>query len=255
MKQRGPGGPESTTRNHATTGARTDASAEDLPEGPRLFMVGVPIGNLNDITLRALQVLSGCNRVVCEDTRSTQRLLSRHNIQARLESFRPTRRERDAERVVDCLKAGERVAFCSEAGTPALSDPGSFLVRQVRAVLPEVPIVPVPGPSSLSAALSVAGFQTNPTIYLGFPSPKSGKRRSLFARYADFPGCLVVFESVHRISASLNDLRACFPEREILIARELTKLYEQTFLWAPHMDLPADLPLRGEFTLVVGPER
>ena len=237
------------------TGPLSEGATPDLPLGPRLFMVGVPIGNLLDVTLRALQILGGCDRVVCEDTRSTHRLLSAHGLRARLESFRPTRRESDSQRVVDALRSGERVAFCSEAGTPALSDPGSFLVRRVREDLPDVPIVPVPGPSSLTAALSVAGFQTNPTVYLGFPSPKAGKRRSLFARYADFPGALVVLESVHRIQATLLDLRACFPEREILIARELTKVYEETILWAPQTDLPTDLSLLGEFTVVVGPER
>lgn len=220
-----------------------------------LYMVGVPIGNTEDITLRALRILGSCDRVVCEDTRSTQRLLAAHDIRARLESFRPTRREADSQKVVAALAQGEEVAFCSEAGTPALSDPGSFLVRAVRQELAHVPIIPVPGPSAITAALSVAGFQTNPTVYLGFPSPKGGKRRTLFQEYADFPGAVIVLESVHRIAVALADLRSAFPDREILIARELTKRFEETLLWLPGQELPAELMLKGEFTIVVGPQR
>ncbi len=232
-------------------------SSEDgaIPPGPVLFLVAVPIGNLRDITLRALDVFAACDHVVCEDTRSTRRLLSAHGLRAELLSFRPTHRDADSRRAIEALRGGERLAFCSEAGTPALSDPGSFLVREVRAHCPDVPIVPIPGASAVTAALSVAGFQTNPCLYLGFPSPKAGRRQALLKEHAGFPGVIVLFESVHRARAALADLRTQFPDREILIARELTKKFESIQIWEPGCALPEDLTLRGEFTLVVGPRR
>lgn len=218
-------------------------------------MVAVPLGNAADITQRALRVLAGVDRVICEDTRKTGRLLSEHGLRQKLQSFRAAQMESDARRVLEFLRAGERLAFTSDAGTPAISDPGSFLVREVRREFPQTPILPVPGANSLGAALSVAGFQTNPTLYLGFPSPKASRRRSLFREHAGFEGVVVVLESVHRVENCLSELRECFPDREILIAREMTKTYEQYVLWLPDTAFPEDLVLKGEFTLVVGPKR
>ncbi len=232
---------------------------EPLPEGPALYMTAVPIGNLADITLRALHVLAGVDGILCEDTRKTGILLKHYGLSNALKSYRIHRREADTEHALSELRQGKRLAFCSEAGTPAISDPGSFLVGSVREKMPEVPIIPIPGPSAMAAALSIAGNQTNPALYLGFLSPKAGRRRRALEEYREFPGLIVVYESVHRIEATLNDIRDIFPHRNIMIAREMTKIYEESLILNPE-STPEEiagevgsLTKKGEFTLVIGP--
>ena len=129
-----------------------------IPEGPALYVIAVPIGNLEDLTLRALRILGQVDRIYCEDTRKTARLLSHFQLHTPLKSYRVHQIEADNRKVLEDLEAGLRLGFCSEAGTPALSDPGSHLVRAVRQELPEIPIYPLPGASALAGALSVAGI-------------------------------------------------------------------------------------------------
>ena len=142
------------------------------------------------------------------------------------------------------------------AGTPSVADPGTHWIRRVRETLPEVAIVPIPGPSALTTALSVCGWQTNPALYAGFLSPKAGRRRSFLERYRDFDGLIVLFESVHRVEKLIEDIREIFPRRDIFIAREMSKLYEEFRVLPAGSTGSGDFPTRkGEFTLIIGPER
>ena len=219
-------------------------------------MVGTPIGNLEDITLRALRILEAVDLIVSEDTRKTGILLKRHEISTPQKSYRVHRLQQDTEQVLEQLRQGRQIALCTDAGTPSVSDPGTHLIRRVRETLPEVAIVPIPGPSALTTALSVCGWQTNPALYAGFLSPKAGRRRSFLERYRDFDGLIVLFESVHRVEKLIEDIREIFPRRDIFIAREMSKLYEEFRVLPAGSTGSGDFPTRkGEFTLIIGPER
>lgn len=198
-----------------------------LPAGPALYLVATPIGNLEDVTLRALRVLRQCDRILAEDTRKTAILLQRYGIRTPMSSYRIHQRERDDAFAVEQLRADQRLAFCTDAGMPGVSDPGSHLVRRVRGELPDCPILPIPGASAVTALWSVTGWQTNPALFAGFLSNKGGPRRRFLEEQRDFPGVLTIYESVHRIEALLRDIRAVLPERAILVGREITKFYEQ----------------------------
>ena len=226
---------------------------ESLPPGPTLYVVATPIGNLEDITIRALRVLNGVDVILSEDTRKSQRLLQRYKIQTTQKSFRVHQIRADVAHALEQLKQGKTLALISDAGTPGISDPGSHLVRQVREDLPDCPIIPIPGPSALSAALSICGWQTNPTTFLGFLPRKPGKMRSaLESGSAD--AVLVIYESVHRIKKTLEFLRAELPQRPILLGREITKLHEQWIQWLPEREMP-QFTEKGEFVILMGPAR
>ncbi len=226
----------------------------ETPE-PILYIVGTPIGNLEDITLRALRILGEVDLIVSEDTRKTGILLKRHGITTAQKSYRVHRLTEDTQYVLGRLRSGQKIAVCTDAGTPGVSDPGTFLVRQVRAELPAVAIIPIPGPSALTAALSVCGWQTNPALYLGFLSPKSGRRQRSLRRCLAFEGVIVLFESVHRVEKLIEEIRAIFPRRDIFIAREMSKLYEEFTLLPAGGALSGALPNRkGEFTIIIGPD-
>ena len=226
---------------------------KELPSGPALYIVATPIGNLEDITIRALRILNGVDLILSEDTRKSQRLLQRYGISTQQKSFRVHQIQADVAFALEQLKSHLRVAMISDAGTPGISDPGSHLVRTIREELPDCPIVPIPGPSALSAALSVCGWQANPSTFLGFLPRKPGKMRTaLAAGGAD--SVLVIYESVHRIRKSLEFIRSELPDRPILVGRELTKLHEQWISWPPSEPLPG-FTEKGEFVVLVGPAR
>lgn len=237
-------------------------SEDTIPPGPALYVVATPIGNLEDITLRALRILRQCDTILSEDTRKTGILLKHYEITTPQKSYRVNQEEQDVRRALEFLQEGRNLAFVSDAGTPGVSDPVSRLVRTVREELPDVPIVPIPGPSALSAVLSVSGWQTNPSQFLGFLSPKPGRRRrALMEAGESFNGPVVLYESVHRIEALLRDLRTIFPERPVLVGRELTKLYEDIRLIPGNLDetewrgIVDKIAKKGEFTVILGPAR
>ncbi|MCU0898181.1 MAG: 16S rRNA (cytidine(1402)-2'-O)-methyltransferase [Burkholderiales bacterium] len=219
----------------------------------RLYVVATPIGNLADITLRALDTLRAVDVVLAEDTRTTGQLLSQHGVRARLKALHEHNEAAAASAVVAMLRAGEQVALVSDAGTPAISDPGARLVRAVREA--GFHVVPIPGPSALAAALSVSGSE-GPFAFLGFLPAKSGARVAELERWRDFPHALVLYEAPHRVRETLADLaRVLGSEREVLIARELTKMFEQIHACAlgeAEAWIAADANReRGEFVLVV----
>ncbi|MCX7893044.1 MAG: 16S rRNA (cytidine(1402)-2'-O)-methyltransferase [Burkholderiales bacterium] len=219
----------------------------------RLYVVATPIGNLADVTLRALETLRAADAVLAEDTRTTAQLLARHGIRAKLRALHGHNEAAAAQSVLAALAAGETLALVSEAGTPGISDPGARLVRRVRAA--GFDVVPIPGPSALAAALSVSGVD-GPFAFVGFLPAKDAARRAEIGRWRDFPHALVFYEAPHRVRATLGDLAAILgASREVVIARELTKMFEQVHACAlgEAADWIAADPNRerGEFVLVV----
>jgi len=190
-----------------------------------LFIVATPIGNLGDITLRALDVLKACDSVACEDTRQTLKLLNHFGISKPLVACHANDEARAAARLVAILAEGKSVAYCTDAGTPGLSDPGAVLVAAARAAGHRV--TPIPGPSAFAALLSVAGFGGRSLLFDGFPSPKPGRRRNRLSALLERGEAFLLYESPHRVARLLSDLAELAPGRRICLGRELTKIHEQ----------------------------
>lgn len=216
--------------------------------------MATPIGNLRDITLRALDVLAAADRVLAEDTRVTKRLLDAHGISAALQPYHDHNGERVRPAVLDALAAGEVVALVSDAGTPLVSDPGYKLVREVIAAGHEV--VAIPGASAALAALCIAGLPTDCFTFAGFPPPKTTAREAWLARFADASGTLVFYEGASRLPATLASMARVFGDRQAAVCRELTKLHEEARRGGLQ-DLAAHYgeagPPRGEVVIVVAP--
>ena len=229
--------------------------AVDSIEKQTLYVVATPIGNLADITLRALAVLQKADIICAEDTRVTAQLLSAYGIQGKLVSVREHNEQQMADKIIAYLSDGLSVAQVSDAGTPAVCDPGAKLAARVREA--GFKVVPVVGASAVMGALSVAGVTESDFYFNGFLPPKAGERQKLLVKWAeaDFP--IVMFETPHRIKASLADMAAQFPERRLTLAREITKTFE-TFLSGTVAEIQAALKndsnqTRGEMVLVLHP--
>ena len=228
---------------------------DDAPLAPGLYVVATPIGNLRDITLRALDTLAQADLVLCEDTRVTGKLLHAYGISAKLERHDEHAAERARPKAMAALADGKRVILVSDAGTPLISDPGYRLVREAAAEGHSV--FPVPGASALIAGLSAAGLPTDRFLFVGFPPPKSAARRTFLAEFAGVRATLVFYEGGSRLAASLTDMAAVLGDREAVVCRELTKLYE-TFYRGSLAALAADPKLdapKGEIVILVGPGR
>ncbi len=215
---------------------------------PVLYVVATPIGNLEDVTLRALRVLREVSLIAAEDTRTTRKLLSHHGIRARLLSYNEHNKAARIPRLLATLKEGD-VALVSEGGTPAISDPGLDLVA--AAVEAGFAVTPIPGPSAVTAALAVSGLPTRQFTYLGFLPRRSGERRRLLASLRYDPRTVLAFESPHRLRRSLEDLRKEWGDRRLAVCRELTKAFEEVFRGRISEALERFAEPRGEFTLVV----
>ncbi|MBU3900543.1 MAG: 16S rRNA (cytidine(1402)-2'-O)-methyltransferase [Gammaproteobacteria bacterium] len=245
----------------ALAAASTAAGGQNYPPGA-LYVVATPIGNLADISLRALHVLQLADTIACEDTRHTQALLRAYGIEktsAQLLALHQHNESQAAQVVIERLQQGQRVAYASDAGTPAVSDPGARLVAAVRQA--RLPVVPLPGASSVTAALSVAGVsgddaQQGGFVFVGFLSSKSGERASAVEALAGEARAVVLLEAPHRIEALATAL-ATLGERPLTIGRELTKQFEEIATLAAQ-DFPGWLQIdpnrsRGEFVLVLHP--
>ena len=223
------------------------------PVQPGLYLVSTPIGNLRDITLRALDVLTAADLILAEDTRVTAKLLSAYGLKARLERCDDHASERAAVGAVERVREGQVVALVSDAGTPMVSDPGFVVARAMIAA--GLPVHPVPGPSSLLAALAVAGLPADRVLFAGFLPAKSGQRKTALEALKPIRATLVFFESGPRLAGSLADMATVLGPRPAAVARELTKLYEECVRGTldqlaakPQLDGP-----RGELVVVIGP--
>lgn len=219
-----------------------------------LYVVGTPIGNLEDIGQRALRVLTEADLIAAEDTRVTHTLLERYGINTPLTTYTDAYDRQKAartERVLEALNAGRRVALVSDAGMPGLADPGYELIRAALAAGHQV--VVVPGPSAVTAALVASGLPTDRFLYIGYLPRRAAARRALLAELADEPGTIVAFEAPHRLLASLQDLLEVLGDRQIAVSRELTKRFEEIWRGPVSQALAyftANSP-RGEITLVI----
>lgn len=232
----------------------TEPSRDSPPLEPGLYVVSTPIGNLRDITLRALDVLGAADLVLAEDTRVARKLFAAHGLSpARLLAYHDHAGPQAQARALAALAEEGRVALISDAGTPLLSDPGFPLVR--AAITAGARVIPIPGASALLAALACSGLPAQPVLFAGFAPPKSAARRSFFARFAAVEASLVFYESGPRLAASLTDMATVFGPRPAAVARELTKLFEEVRR-APLDTLAhdaAEAELRGEHVVVIGP--
>lgn len=190
-----------------------------------LFLVATPIGNLKDITLRALEILKGVDRIACEDTRTSGTLLSHYGIKVPLTPYHTHNEAEASAQLVDSLAAGARIALISDAGTPLLSDPGARLVR--AAIAAGIRVTPIPGASALLSAISIAGLPAEQFYYAGFLPNKTTARSNALATLATIPATLVFYEAPHRLLESLAATHTALGNREAAVARELTKLYEE----------------------------
>lgn len=219
-----------------------------------LSIVATPIGNLEDITLRALRVLKEADVIFAEDTRVTKKLLTHYEITTRTLRCDAHREGVCANEVILRLKEGQKVAYVSDAGTPGISDPGAYLVSRVREDVPEAVIEAIPGPSALSAALSISGMTEHGFRFLGFFPHKKG-RQTLFKEIAESTEPVIFFESTHRIMKTLESLSTIAPEKQVTIGRELTKKFEEIVRGTPSEILEAltARPERqkGEFVVIV----
>ena len=218
-----------------------------------LYLVATPIGNLEDITLRALRILKEVDQIACEDTRHTQKLLSHYNIRKSLVSYHEHNEMTRAPELVVAMEDGARIALVSDAGMPLVSDPGYRLVT--LCLRHRVPVVPIPGPSALLAALSASGLPNEEFLFAGFLPARSGERRRALERLRIEDRTVILYEAPHRIEEALSDAREILGDRPACLAREVTKLHEE-FRRGSLSELSASLyekPARGEITLLIGP--
>ncbi len=218
-----------------------------------LYLVATPIGNLEDITLRALRILNEVDQIACEDTRHTQKLLSHYNIQKPLVSYHEHNELTRAPELVVAMEQGAQIALVSDAGVPLVSDPGYRLVT--LCLRHRIPVVPIPGPSALLAALSASGLPNEEFLFAGFLPARSGERRRALERLRIEDRTIIFYEAPHRIEETLIDAHEILGDRPACIAREVTKLHEE-FRRGSLAELAASLaekPARGEITLLIGP--
>ncbi|MDA7442480.1 16S rRNA (cytidine(1402)-2'-O)-methyltransferase [Candidatus Pelagibacter communis] len=213
-----------------------------------LYIVSTPIGNLSDITLRALEVLKKSDYVLCEDTRISKNLLERYEIKSKLIANHKFNEKKNLSKVIDILKSGSVVSLISDAGTPSISDPGAILVNEC--VVNEIDIFPIPGASAVSSAVSISGFNEKYFFYGFFPE-KNSKLSEDFERLANLEGCIVFFISPRKFNRSIKDLKRYFSNRKILVCREMTKFYEEYIRTDVETLEPFKSDPKGELTIVI----
>jgi 16S rRNA (cytidine1402-2'-O)-methyltransferase len=218
-----------------------------------LYIIATPIGNLEDMTFRAVRILSEVDLIAAEDTRHSLKLLNHFNISKPLTSYFDHNQQFKGERILSALRQGKSVALISDAGTPCISDPGYNLVRD--AVAEGIAVVPLPGACAAIAALSGSGLPSDTFTFAGFPPARQGKRRAFLTGLSGLPGTLVLYEAPHRLEDTLQDIRETLGERQTVIARELSKIYEE-FIRGPVsevMTAVAGGKARGEIVILIAP--
>jgi 16S rRNA (cytidine1402-2'-O)-methyltransferase len=230
----------------------TESQLPPLTPGT-LYLVATPIGNLEDITLRALRVLRECDAVAAEDTRRSGQLLKHFGISKPLLSYFQFNEAKRSEEIIQRLRRGEKVALVTDAGSPGISDPGERVVK--AAIAAGLSVEAVPGPCALVAALTASGLPTDEFHFIGFLPHKSGQRRKQLEVLRAFAGTLVFYESPYRIEKLLGELLEVSPERQVVLARELTKKFEEFLRGTPAelLNLAHNRSLKGEFVVLVAP--
>jgi 16S rRNA (cytidine1402-2'-O)-methyltransferase len=211
----------------------------------KLYIIATPIGNLDDITLRALRVLKKVDLILCEDTRVTKKLIDRYGIKIPLESYHQHSKLQKIEKIIDLLKSGKNLALVSDSGTPGISDPGNKLIEEIKDI---AEIIPIPGPSAIISAASISGFPMDKFVFMGFP-PHKNKRNKFFKEVAEAKYPVILYESPHRIIKTLKELGE-FGEFDVVIARELTKVFETIYRGKISEIIPKIEP-RGEFVIAI----
>ena len=220
----------------------------------KFYVVATPIGNMEDITLRALQTLKEVDLILCEDTRETGKILAKYQIKKPTMSYHAQSKLAKTDKIFELLKEDKNLALVSDAGTPGISDPGAMLISKIKEELPEVTVVPIPGATALITALSASGLPTHEFTFLGFLPHKKG-RETLFKEIAESKRTMVFYESPHRILKTLEALGKFCPDKKVCLARELTKMFEEikTDSAKNLLDYLTKNPVKqkGEFTVLV----
>ncbi len=220
----------------------------------KLYVVGTPIGNLEDMTFRAVRILKEVDLILCEDTRTTGVLLKHYSIQTPTTSYHAKSSLSKTDEIIEKLEKGQKIALVSDAGTPGISDPGSLLISQISRRNLDIDVLAIPGASALVSALSISGFMGGSFIFEGFLPHKKG-RETLFKKMADSKETHVFYESPHRILKTLESLKKLMPNRQIMLARELTKHFEETIKGTPEevINVLEQNPekVRGEFVGII----
>ncbi len=233
--------------------AKNPPATSAAATGGCLYLVGTPIGNLEDITLRALRIFKEADQIACEDTRHTQKLLTHYDIHKPLVSYHEHNELTRAPELVMALEQGAKIALVSDAGMPLVSDPGHRLVA--LCLRHHIPVVPIPGPSALLASLSASGLPSEEFLFVGFLPARSGERRRALERLRIEDRTLILYEAPHRVAECVADALEILGDRPACLAREVTKLHEE-FLRGKLSEIAASLekrPARGEITLILGP--
>jgi 16S rRNA (cytidine1402-2'-O)-methyltransferase len=219
-----------------------------------LYIVATPIGNLEDLTFRALKTLEIVDRIACEDSRRTRKLLTKYGLKKGLISYFQPKERQKVPLIINLLKQGKDVALVSDAGTPGISDPGFPLIRE--ALANGIKVIPIPGVSALTAALSAAGLPTHRVLFVGFPPPKNEAMRKLLRSIKEEPGTIVFYLPPRKLAVFCQLIQEILGERPVVIARELTKLHEEFLRGTPAELIPIldNKTVKGEATVLVGPE-
>ena len=222
-----------------------------------LYIIGTPIGNLKDITLRALEVLKEVDLILCEDTRVTKKLLEHYQIKKPLLNYHQHSRLKKVNYILELLKQGKNLALVSDAGTPGISDPGNLLVYEaIERLREKVEIIPIPGPSAATAAASISGFPMDKFLFLGFP-PAKRKRKKFFQEVIGSKYPVIFYESPYRIIKTLKELSSFIGDREIVVCREVTKKFETIYrgeIEEVIKEIEKDI-IKGEFVIIVESDR
>lgn len=220
-----------------------------------LYIVATPIGNLGDMTVRAMATLKQVNLILCEDTRVTKKLLSHFEITTPTKSYHQYSNSKTVQEIIELLKGGSNLALVTDAGTPGISDPGNMLVAEVVKTEPAISIVSVPGSCAATAALSVSGFPTDKFIFMGFP-PHKNKRKKFFTEISEAKYTVVFYESGHRIKKAIEEMSIIMDKtKDLCICRELTKKFETVYRGSIEEILKMDISEKGEFVVVVRGKR
>jgi 16S rRNA (cytidine1402-2'-O)-methyltransferase len=231
-------------------------SGEPAGEKPygKLYIVATPIGNLEDLTIRALKTLARVDHIACEDTRHSRKLLTKYNLKKNLISYFQPKERQKIRLIISLLKERKDVALVSDAGTPGISDPGYPLIRE--AITQDIEVIPIPGASALTASLSAAGLPTHRVLFVGFPPPKKEAMRKLLRSLEEEPGTLVFYLPTRKLTVFCQLIQDVLGERPVVIAREITKIHEEFLRGTPGQLIPLfeKTTIKGEATVLIGPK-